>query len=56
MGREKSLYCPILSAILGNKLGNTADPVLAMGENRGGYGGKDCFFKVKGLLAMGVRP
>ena len=54
MGQEKSLYCPILSAILGNKLVNTAAPALVTGENRGGHGCKDCLYRVKGLWAMGV--
>ena len=40
--------------ILGNKVGNTTDPVLVMGENRGGYGCKACLYRVKGSWAMGV--
>ena len=50
------LYCRIHSAILRNAVGNTTDSVLAMGENRGGYGCKDCLYRVKGSWAMGVRP
>ena len=55
MGQEKSLYCRTHSAILGNKLVNTAAPALVTGENCGGYGCKDCLYRVKGLWAMGVR-
>ena len=55
MGWSKSLYCRTHSAILWNKVGNTTDSVLAMGENRGGYGCKDCLYRVKGRRAMGVR-
>ena len=40
--------------ILGNKVGNTTDSVLVMGENRGGYGCKACLYRVKGSWAMGV--
>ena len=40
------LYRRIYSVILGNKVGNTTDPVLVMGENRGGYGCKDCLYRV----------
>ena len=55
MGWAKSLYCRTHSAILWNKVGNTTDSVLAMGENRGGYGCKDCLYRVKGRWATGVR-
>ena len=55
MGWSKSLYCLSHLLILGNKVGNTTDSVLAMGENRGGYGCKDCLYRVKGRRAMGVR-
>ena len=41
--------------ILGNKVGNTTDSVLVMGENRGGHRCKDCLYRVKGLGAMDVR-
>ena len=41
--------------ILGNKVGNTTVPASVMGENCGGYGCKDCLYRVKGLWAMGVR-
>ena len=55
MGWAKSLYCRTHSAILGNKVGNTTDSVLAMGENWGRCGCKDCLHRVKGRWAMGVR-
>ena len=41
--------------ILGNKVGNTTDSVLVMGERWGRYGCKDCLYRVKGSWAMGVR-
>lgn len=50
-----SLYCRIRLVILGDEVGNTTDPVLVMGENRGGYGCKDRLYRVEGLWAMGVR-
>ena len=42
--------------ILGEWLGNTGLESSVMGENRGGYGCKDCLYRVKGLRVMGVRP
>ena len=42
--------------ILGNKVSNTTDSVLVMGERWGRYGCKDCLYRVKGSWAMGVRP
>ena len=40
------LILPNLFGILGNKLGNTTDAVLVMGESKGGYGCKDCLYRV----------
>ena len=41
--------------IQGEWFGNTGLEVSAMGENCGGYGCKDCLYRVKGSWAMGVR-
>ena len=40
------LYYQIQSAILGMRFRSTDSEVSVMGENRGGYGCKDCLYRV----------
>ena len=51
-----SLYRLSHLVILREWFGNTGLEVLAMGENRGGHGCKDCLYRVKRSWAMGERP